>query len=323
MNEATKRSRRAPRGAWMGFAFGALFGALFNALAVSTFEPGSRSTSANDHKLLALEKRVGMLEAVDASMVRAKGYSVVNQDDGTQLLPGWVARVYDSSHPPRRNDADQGTFVIDETRFDLALHRYHDIRNVTEASYRMNALYPVHAAGFHQIGLDLEYDGPTDADAPRCKVVLKINGHALVEQQVSFRTRGSHRSQLTGGVELPVGLHPAEARILCDYVPRKRNGLVDQGSQVRVAISRRCPGEPHLTSNRKAFLHAVNVRRRSLGAAPAPSDIPQVGQVSQIPRSMAERKPREQAPWSWSSSAHSQPVLASNSQNAGTSRRFR
>ncbi|MGB0722433.1 MAG: hypothetical protein ACPGU7_08560 [Gammaproteobacteria bacterium] len=245
-------------------------GVCVGAVLLSVDADQSRSAAEAQSQMLRAK-----LEGLESSLSASIQKVGLRQGDGRYLQSGWVTRVYDGGDGllPAEDRDDVGVFVIDERRFHLGAHGYHGIEGAGPAAYRMNAFLSARKAGYHQVGLKLDYQGPVTTYAPHCDVRVALAGEELLRGRVNFAETQDHEAQLVGGTSLEAGLHPVEVTLGCaaghamvaDAQTQALYANLEQ--QVLIEVISRQPGETRLRTDGRDFVHAVSLDEA--GARPA------------------------------------------------------
>ena len=201
----------------------------------------------------AVQARLSDLEMTELAKIPT--WSPSDPSIRNRIRPGWIARVYDANGGERGRFAkhDMGVFVLDETRFHLATHRYHDIDSPETASYKLNELFRVIDGGLHQGRLGVSFSGPVNGNAPRCRISLRVGGEVLFEESLAFRQIGRERFRLVGEGRYDPGLYPPQACVVCEYVPSAKEPA--SGQHIELSWTHRAPGEQAFRARRDGFVH--------------------------------------------------------------------
>ena len=178
----------------------------------------------------------------------------VNQGD---IFPGWVTRVFPAPRVPGQmiNMMDMGAFILDQKKFDLAVHRSYGLETNENVLYRMNGLLPSKKKGRFQIGLEFHYDnGINGANLQstkmhNCFARLEVNAKRVIDAKIRFAANQSLEKLITGDINVIVGVHPIAASIYCDG-----DGSLNAKS-IQISMSFREPGEVFLQQNRHSVFH--------------------------------------------------------------------
>ncbi|TAA45874.1 hypothetical protein [Corallincola spongiicola] len=178
-----------------------------------------------------------------------------------RLQPGWVVRVHKSPDfrkaVPELVGSDLGSFVMDESRFHLARHRYNQIERPPVGAYQMNGVYPSLHKGRHQFVLSFNVNrlsmqrSNEPKVATRCFASLRVNGRELFSDSVNLYQGFRDEALLNGEISLEKGMHPIAAVIFCDISASLR------GEDVEVVFKSRAPGDATAQINRNSVFHVA------------------------------------------------------------------
>ena len=177
-------------------------------------------------------------------------------NDGN-IFPGWVTRVFPAPRVPGQalTMMDMGAFILDQKKFNLAVHRSYGLETTQNVLYKMNGLLPSKKPGRYQIGIEFSYDNSLSGqDIPSTKIYscfarLDVNTKRVIDTNVRFQANRSFEKLITGDISVVVGVHPISASIYCDG-----DGRIDTRS-VQVSMRFREPGQVFLQQNGHAVFH--------------------------------------------------------------------
>ncbi|GAA5218250.1 hypothetical protein ACFSJ3_15345 [Corallincola platygyrae] len=184
-----------------------------------------------------------------------------NAANNMRLQPGWVVRVHKNPDfrkaVPELKGSDLGSFVMDESRFHLARHRYNQIERPPVGAYQMNGVYASLTKGRHQFVLSFNVNrlSMQRANEPkiatRCFASMRVNGRELFSDSVNLYQGFRDEALMNGEVSLDQGMHPISAVIFCDISGSLR------GEDVEVVFKSRAPGDATAQISRNSVFHVA------------------------------------------------------------------
>lgn len=230
-----------------------------------------RNMQAHNTKI---EKLIGRLRSIEINK-GATLYTLCANDTITtnSMMPGWVVHVYDKSKVENEAINDIGIFILDERRFPLNMHKFHNLKASRDPIYRMNSFYNAKIQGNHQLIISFTYP-PAEksttfqkqalASVAKCRVILDLEDRKIIDKQFSITRKNSSDVHVTGTIELDKGLHSMELRISCEDRSSMGGDIIptEPTEHIIVGIKTRSPLDTYPVTRRDTFWYRFLPRKQ-------------------------------------------------------------